>query len=123
MFVQRHMGHGDTLYNFSLINSQRSRVTLSHILDIDWMNARFLYYFFSHHPGSSQTVSIYRWEIEAKISVSVSISRLLGLRPVLYSVPDFLCCGLYPSLPLCGAHLEPHRGVSCPGALVMLVFC
>ena len=34
----------------------------------------------------------------------------------------FLCCGLYPSLPLCGAHLESHRGVSCPGAWVMLVF-
>ena len=45
------------------------------------MNTRFLYLI----TGSSQSVSIYRWEIEAKISVSVSISRFLRLRPLLYS--------------------------------------
>ena len=44
------------------------------------MNTRFLYLI----TGSSQSVSIYRWEIEAKISVSVSISRFLRLRPLLY---------------------------------------
>ena len=42
------------------------------------MNTRFLYLI----TGSSQSVSIYRWEIEAKISVSVSISRFLRLRPL-----------------------------------------
>ena len=44
------------------------------------MKTRFLYLI----TGSSQSVSIYRWEIEAKISVSVSISRFLRLRPLLY---------------------------------------
>ena len=44
------------------------------------MNTRFLYLI----TGSSQSVSIYRWEIEAKISVSVSISRFLRLGPLLY---------------------------------------
>ena len=48
------------------------------------MNTRFLYLI----TGSSQSVSIYRWEIEAKISVSVSISRFLRLRPLLYPYDD-----------------------------------
>ena len=40
-----------------------------------------------HHPGSSHEsvgFSIYRWKIEAKISVSVSISRFLRIRLLLY---------------------------------------
>lgn len=58
------------------------------------MNTRFLYLI----TGSSQSVSIYRWEIEAKISVSVSISRFLRLRPLLYvSCVCSLCAVLWLS--------------------------
>ena len=69
------------------------------------MNTRFLYLI----TGSSQSVSIYRWEIEAKISVSVSISRFLRLRPLLYfSVPRHTAAG--------GAHAGHIRVCDPPAA-------
>ena len=52
------------------------------------ISKRLKYEISTHHPGSSQSVSIYRWEIEAKISVSVSISRFLRLRPLLLTAVD-----------------------------------
>ena len=45
------------------------------------------------HNTPCGEVSIYRWEIGAKISVSVSISRFLRLRPLLYTI-------LYGALPV-----------------------
>ena len=74
----------------NLTNSQsESQTSLSHTFVRHCEQSRFLYPicdFYSSHwdRGSSQSVSIYRWEIEAKISISVSISRFLRIRLLLY---------------------------------------
>ena len=47
------------------------RHSLTHSFDIE--QSRDFYVISTHHPGGSQSGSIYRWKIEAKISVSVSI--------------------------------------------------
>ena len=74
----------------------------------------------THHPGSSQSISIYHWEIGAKISVSVSISRFLRVHTLLYSTDDtygFTVRGEkirnIENMPLIGIRTHDHLCTTC----------